>query len=455
MKKLLLPVCLCMSFMSAMAQNSLLQNPTTGAITPNAMTNIHMVSDGTDVVLVAGDKTAIYAIDIADNDPADAVANTVTSIPDFIAMKLNPVAGQTVTVKDIEVNPISKAVYVLATGGANTYIFKVENNGANITLIDLSNTTYSKLTWGGNNLSVNDIAYGNNTLYVTSGTFSLDGEIGWIAPPFTHNASIATRATTLFKSNWGGQYSTTAPLESLTFGNVDGVNRLMGVTTCAPGFSIDASTLSGSGLLSVTEDFNVHQGFTQKVAFMHHDSKDWLFDLHDNKLYRVGKKYLDGSQVAANQYNNSAKKLRDNSGSIPAAIPASEMKLMSNATYQTIAYWDNYRLLTLESSLAGGALKLEQMSTETPPPTAVKNIANVGTVALYPNPATNIVTVSLPQGESNATLNILSINGSVMLTQALNANKATVNVDQLSSGIYTVNVLLKDGQRLTNKLTIK
>lgn len=454
MKKLLLPICLCFGF-SAMAQNSLLQSPTTGAISSTTINNIHMVSNGTDVVLVAGDNNALYAIDVADNDPTDAVANTVTTIPNFISGTLNPVAGQNVTVLDIEVNPISKAVYVLADGGGSKLIFKVEDDGATVTLFDLSNVTYSEMAWGGSGLSVNDIAYGNNTLFVSSGSFSLNGEIGWIAPPFAHNANITTRATTMFKSNWGGQYSTTAPLESLTFGTVDGTNRLMGVTTCAPGFSIDASTLSGSGTLSVTEDFNVHQGFTKKVAFMHHDSKDWLFDLHDNKIYRIGKKYLDGSQVTANMYNNNAQKLRDNSGSIPAAIPVDEMKQMGTATYDNMAYWDNYRLLVLEANLSGGALKLEQMSTETPPPTSINNINTAKALSIYPNPATSTVTISLPANTQNATASIVSMNGSIALTQSINSNNATLDVNSLSSGIYTLNVTLDNGEELTSKLTIK
>ena len=455
MKKLLLPICLCFGF-SAMAQNQLLKNPTTGNVSTSKFSNIHMVSDGTDVVLVAGDDNSVYAIDIADNDPADAASNTVTTIPNFTVNKLNPLAGQSVTVLDIEVNPISKAVYVLASGGSNKYIFKVEDDGAKVSLVNLSNATYSKMAWSGSGLSVNDIAYGNNTLYITSGSFSLNGEIGWTAPPFAHNSAITTRSTTMFKSNWGGQYSTTAPLESLTFGTIDGKNRLMGVTTCAPGFSIDASTLSGSGLLQVTEDFNIHQGFTQKVAFMHHDSKDWLFDLHDNKLYRIGKKYLDGSQVAANKYNKDAQKLRTSSGAVVATLPADEIKLMnSSTTYESIAYWDNYRLLVLEQSIAGGALKLEQMSTETPPPTSVNNIGKSTSLKLYPNPASSTVNVALPANTNNAVATIISMSGKVATTQNINSGNAAINVSNLPSGIYNVNVTLENGNKLTSKLTIK
>ncbi|MEZ5018160.1 MAG: T9SS type A sorting domain-containing protein [Flavipsychrobacter sp.] len=452
MKKLLLPVFLCMG-MSAMAQNSLLSSPTTGTIMSLTMSKIHMVSNGTDVVLCIGDNTAIYAVDIVDNDASKAAANTITSIPNFVTDKLNPLVGQSVNVLDMEVNPISKSVYILGQGGPAKYIFKVENNGANVSIVDLSNATYSLLSWKGS-LAVNDITYGNNTLYVSSGDFSLNGELGWMAPPFAHNGTFTKRATTLFKSNWGGQYLTTAPLETLTFGTVDGKNRLMGVTTCAPGFSIDAATLSGSGVLTVTEDFNVHQGQTKKVAFMHHDGKDWLFDLHDDKVYRIGKKYLDGSQVTANKYDNNATMLRDNTGKVAASLPADDMKEMSTGTYTTMALWDNYRLLLLEKGTTG-ALTLSKMSTETPPPTSVTTVTNNTTVSIYPNPASNNVTITLPQNEVNATATIISIDGKVVSSQKISAHKATMNVSTLNAGIYTVNVTLSSGAVISNKLTVK
>lgn len=459
MKRILLPLFMFLG-MSVMAQNSLLQSPINGSILGSTMSGIAIGSNGTDAVLFVSSATGVHAVDIADNNPADAAANTITSVPNFVALKLTPLAGQAITVMDMAVNPISKSVYILGKGTASDkFIFKVENNGANVTMLDLTNQTYSYLNWGGpstvNALNANDMVYGDGTLYVSSGTFSLDGELGWIKPPFKHTDKIAIRSTTLFKSNWGGQYFTTAPLETLTFGTVDGKSRLMGVTTCAPGFSIDVANLSGSGLLSVTEDFNMHQGQSVKVAFMQHDGKEWLFDLHDSKIYRVGKKYLDGSQVTANKHDNNAVKLRTNAGAVVTTLPADEIKLMSNASYSSMAFWDNYRLLVLEANLSGGALKLEQMSTETPPPTSIGTIASSPKVSLYPNPATNSITITLPKNETSATATIVSIDGRVVATQQLSSNSSVLNVNELNAGVYTVNIAFANGSVASNKLTIE
>ncbi len=451
MKKLLLQLCMLAS-VSAFGQNALLQNATTGAISGANLADLCIATDGTDVVLLAADNSSVYAIDIADNDPADAASNTVTTIPDFVMNKLNPLAGASVTVQDIVVNPISKSVYVLGTAGLNNIIFKVEDNGAKVTMLDLNNATHSKLSWGGV-LTINDMAFADGKLYVSSGSFSLDGQLGWLSAPFAHNGTFSKRSTTLFKSNWGGNYFTKAPLETLTIGQIDGKYRLMGVTTCAPGFSVDVSTLSGSGLLSVTEDFNIHQGQSKKAVFMRHDNKDWLFDLHDGKLYRIGKKYLDGSQVAANKYDNNSVLLRDNSGNVVASLPAEEIKLMSSTTLGMIAFWDNWQLLLLESnSTGGGALTLQKMSVE---PAKVSGVSTTAALEIYPNPAHNTISIKLPNNTAAATVNIVGMNGAVVAEAAITGSNSTVDISGVTPGIYTVTVQYSNGKQVSNKLTIE
>ena len=454
MKKFLLPVCLLMG-LSAMGQNGLLQNPTTGAITTTNIADIEMASDGTDAVLLLADRTNVYAIDIADNKAGDKAANLITSVPDFVKTKLEPLAGQSVTIIDMVVNPISYTTYILGRGGANRYIFKVEKAGATVTLVDLSNILHSKIAWASTaNYTVNDMAYGNGTLYISAGSTTLEGQVGWIASPFANNSSLTQRATTLFKSNWGGQYFTSAPLDNMTIGQIDGKYRLMGVTVCAPGYSVDVANLAGAGVLTVTEDFNIHFGFSNKDVFQHHDNKDWLFDLHDGNIYRVGKKYLDGSQVTANKYDANAVQLRDNMGGVNPALPAEDIKLISS-NVSMMARWDDYRILELESAAGGGALKLTQTSIENPPALSVSTITKDAQVSVYPNPASGNVTISLPNNINSAVANIVSLDGRVVRSKNIVANKTTIDVSSLIAGIYTVNVSLEDGTTLSKKLTVE
>lgn len=457
MKKILLPLFVCMSI-SSMAQNSMLKNPVKGAVNSNKFNDIFISSNGNDAVLFAADDSAIYAIDIADNNAANASVNAITTIPNFVKSKLDPAAGQATFLMDMEVNPLSKSVYVLVMNMTATerFILKVEKNGAAISILDLKNVSYSKLSLG--NIRENDMAFSNNTLYVSAGGFNLDGELGWMTAPFAHNAAFTKRKTTFFKSNQGGAYLTTAPLEKITIGSVDGKDRIMGVTTCAPGFSVELANVAGTGLLSVTEDFNVHQGNASKSAYMYHDKKDWLFNHHGYDLYRIGKKYIDGSQVAANKINNNSTKLRDNAGNIVSGIPADDMKLVANNVYM-MAYWDQYRLVVLETSPnwgETGALKMLTVSTETPPPAGLDNVDNIaGVLKMYPNPVGDFVTIELPASVSKANMEIVSIEGRVVLSQGINSNKTTIDVSKIPAGMYMVNMTLENDRKLSAKLIIE
>jgi hypothetical protein len=460
MKKIALLFCATLlSTAMVSAQNPLLQNPVTGNINLNDISCMEMVSNGQNVVLVIGGNAKVFAIDIGDQNRANAAINLVTTIPNFVAQKLTPLVGNNVNrVLDMEVNPLSNSVYVLAQAGANRHIFKVEKNGALVSLLNVTNISYSELKWG-TDLDVNDMTFGNNKLYVSSGGAMLNGEVGSIAPPFAHNATFTKRATTMYKSNWGGQYVTTAPLEKLEFGNIGGVNRLMGVTTCAPGFSIDVNAITGAGVLQVSEDFDVFTGMPQATVYMRHDQKDWLFALHDNKLYRIGKKFLDGSRTAANQTNNQSVKLRDMTGNVPATLTADEMKAMApTATFDMVAFWDNYRLLELETG-ATGALKLAQVSTENPPaPTGVNDIANrYKDVTIYPNPATDHITVQLPSSNTKAEVSIVSGNGRTVLVKKISGAKTSeINVSNLPAGIYSViTQITGEETSVTQKIIIK
>lgn len=457
MKKILLPLFVCMS-LTSIAQNSMLKNPVKGNVNSNKFRDIFLSTNGKDAVLFAADDSAIYAIDIADNNAANAKANAITNIPNFVKSKLDPAAGQATFLMDFDVNPLSKSVYVLVMNMTATerFILKVEKNGEAISILDLKNVSYCKLPLGGTR--ENDMAFSNNTLYVSAGGFTLDGELGWMTAPFAHNATFTKRKTTFFKSNQGGTYLTTAPLEKITIGSIDGKDRIMGVTTCAPGFSVELAKVAGTGLLSVTEDFNVNGGSPTKTVHMHHDKKDWLFNHHGYEIYRIGKKFIDGSQAAANRINNNSTELRDFSGNVTAGIQADDMKLVANEIHM-MAYWDRFRLVVLERSATWGetgALKMLAVSTETPPPAGLDNVDNIaGQLKMYPNPVANFVTMELPATVNKANMEIVSIDGRVVLSQNINTNKTTIDVSNIANGMYIVNMTLENDQKLSSKLIIE
>lgn len=72
------------------------------------------------------------------------------------------------------------------------------------------------------------------------------------------------------------------------------------------------------------------------------------------------------------------------------------------------------------------------------------NSTNAGDFKVIPNPATNKITIN-GHFEPNATLSILSVSGSVYKTIKVNANKFTISVNELKSGMYFIKVVQSDG----------
>ncbi len=319
-----------------------------GATVINDMT---LASDGQNVTLLAAVNSTgkVFAIDIADNNPADAAGNTITTLANFkqqIATIIGTTVGN-VTINNMEVNPISKALYVLATSGGVGRIFIV-TGGNTVSQLNLTNVKYCSMTYNTNFNTLQDMTYGDNNLYLTMGAnFSLDGEIVSVPSPFVHNSSGTSRLTTHFKTNWGSSYYTDAPLEKITYGVVDGVKRLMGVTLCAPGFSIKTSDVAGTGLLQVKEWYNLNGMAPIKVVSITQGTTTYLLDLHTlGKIVRVGEKYLDESQTS---FNASAPMLRDGSGNVSSGLNASECYIY-NGTWIMMAKESDTNLIVLDSS---------------------------------------------------------------------------------------------------------
>lgn len=430
MKRSLLFCFLVAAGLSAKA-NSLLSSPVSGALGHGRIAAMSIASNGADAVLLLADGTSLYAVDIADNDASAIGANAITSIPDFVNTKLRPVAGgATLKIIDIEVNPISRAVYVLAEASGTSYVFQVRDNGSTVTLLDLSDISHSTISWGGT-FSVNDMTWGDANLYASSGGFSLDGSVATVPAPFENGTSVTQRATSMFKSNWGGSYFTTAPLETMTYGVVSGTPRLMGVTTCAPGYSMEVSGLSGSGTLEVTEDFNINMGVSEKVGFMHHDSKDWLFDLHDNKIYRIGQSLIDGSPVTSGNYNNTSLELRGMTGAPASGITTDQLRVVAG-TFDMMSVWDDYRLLVLET---GGTLRLMQVAASAPG-LSVDELTADNKLQVYPNPAHQTLNVTLDGTATAATLQVFSMDGRLVQTTTASGKTTAINISGLAAGQY-------------------
>lgn len=83
-----------------------------------------------------------------------------------------------------------------------------------------------------------------------------------------------------------------------------------------------------------------------------------------------------------------------------------------------------------------------------------EDILNGESMQIYPNPATDIITVTYSQNLTNGRLNIIDANGRTVLTHNFSGQSASINVNALASGMYTM-VLNSDNRILKRSSFIK
>jgi len=77
----------------------------------------------------------------------------------------------------------------------------------------------------------------------------------------------------------------------------------------------------------------------------------------------------------------------------------------------------------------------------------------INSIKIYPNPANNFVTIENLNVESFK-LELIDINGIVVLNKIINTSKETIFLSELASGIYTIKVLLSSGEIAFYRLNV-
>lgn len=446
MKKNLLVFILASAF--CFAQNSLMVSPQTGTmITSGTISNFKLISDGNSVALVATNNASgkVFIVDINDNNAADKAANTIATTSTNVKTRISAAIGQTVTsIKNIEVNPITNAVYIMAMVNTTPYFLKLTNAGNTITALNFNTMPFCVLNFTNANCTFQDIAWGGNRLFVSSTHSTLHGELGYISAPFTNNTTISKRSTTMYKSNWGNMYVTNAPLEKLNYIKINNIEYLSGTTTCAPGFSETVSSLiSNSGLFTVREAFNVNFESPIKTIAINNGNDSYMLDLHQNwpnsNIYRIGKKFLDGTPFTSNTYNNNSVVLRDNSGNPNTNLTEEEFKMFPGS-FSSMAYYSTCELLTLSAdnqTLAKLSVCNAALST------MEQNIKN-NTFEIFPNPASDIINISYDEKEhKNIEAEIYSYDGKLIRKQNISSQNKVIPISDIHKGNYILKVFSK------------
>jgi hypothetical protein len=76
---------------------------------------------------------------------------------------------------------------------------------------------------------------------------------------------------------------------------------------------------------------------------------------------------------------------------------------------------------------------------------------------VFPNPATNNITVSMDRTIANiADINIFDITGKLMMNvSGVNASEKNIELSNLNKGIYIVNIVLSNGAKASSRLIVE
>jgi hypothetical protein len=85
------------------------------------------------------------------------------------------------------------------------------------------------------------------------------------------------------------------------------------------------------------------------------------------------------------------------------------------------------------------------------------NEITTNSISLYPNPAKENVTISMDKIQANISeINLFDITGKVLVSKSnVNAHEFVLNTENLTKGIYLVNIKLVNGASATKRLAIQ
>ncbi|UKN00985.1 T9SS type A sorting domain-containing protein [Paracrocinitomix mangrovi] len=139
--------------------------------------------------------------------------------------------------------------------------------------------------------------------------------------------------------------------------------------------------------------------------------------------------------------------------------------VMTGAQYQWLDCDDSYAVLTGETSqsftaAANGNYAVEVSFGGCVDTSACETIATVGfdsytseKLVIYPNPTNGEVYIQLPQVDGAFEVNIFSLDGKLVQRDVLNSNNSMIDLSNLNSGIYTIQIINQD-KRFISKVRL-
>lgn len=88
--------------------------------------------------------------------------------------------------------------------------------------------------------------------------------------------------------------------------------------------------------------------------------------------------------------------------------------------------------------------------------TGIEPLNNTNNFSIYPNPASEILNISIAKelDLTNAKISLVDISGRIILNQSINSTETTINIKHLPSGVYVLKLRLEDEISTFKKITI-
>ncbi len=130
----------------------------------------------------------------------------------------------------------------------------------------------------------------------------------------------------------------------------------------------------------------------------------------------------------------------------------------AKAIISSCTYYSYPAILQLASPVPACIQPANTVNTTTAAPDAVQqNIREKAAdrLKVYPNPAKNTLNIVLPEAAQAASIRLLTTEGKTVMVSEGRGRNRTLNVQALPAGVYTVQVMAKDGTSLTVKVVLE
>ena len=297
-----------------------------------------------------------------------------------------------------------------------------------------------------NNVKLNAIAVQSDKKIVVAGTYKVDSTFDVFVARFKVG-TVSLDSTFGTNGIFRIKGTTTAGSEvySMVIGSTDTiyVNYLRGNTQ---GTTAYIASLTPNGALNLNFSFAGQQGEIysgqHRKMLITNDSKLCLADRNSTRVATFME--MNGTPIW-NGFNNSSQYFD----------AASYFPNFSNFYMRDIKSNSNGDLLMVGSvdsnSISRGIMV--RLKKVTAIPSSISNTIKTNSIQVYPNPASNTLSFSLEYIAKNASAQIISIDGKLVATQAINAIKTNLNISTIAKGLYVLQI--KNGEQLLTTKFIK